>query len=176
MVFTATYYSLKRTAFLRLCGLKGDYLLIIFLGSVLLGYFSFVSFSLTIINNQLFCFFPPPIPAFFKAAFRTLTLLVFPPCFLFVSSHLTSIWPSFFFIHCSVHPLAPFDLPLPGEVLFYVQYLYQENMCISLLLKSDVCGQFPGKCFIFILLVVQYMDYNKITIKGIQWRYKNGVV
>lgn len=71
---------------------------------------SSVSSSLSIINSRLSVSFHPFV--LFKAAFRTLTHLVFPPCFLFVSSHLTSIFSFFFFFpphpffrHCS--PFVP---------------------------------------------------------------------
>lgn len=80
--------------------------------------FLFLFQSLTVV----FLFFFPHPYVFFKAAFRTLTLLVFPPCFLFVSSHLTSIWPSFFHPF-SVCPLFPVDLPF-----FRVRFRYMRDI------------------------------------------------
>lgn len=79
----------------------------------LLKKMSFFCFFLSVVNNHLIFFSPHPSVLFFvcfflflfKAAFRTLTLLVFPPYFLFVSSHLTSFilyLPSF--VHCLIPP------------------------------------------------------------------------
>lgn len=90
---------------------------------------SSVSSSLSIINSRLSVSFHPFV--LFKAAFRTLTLLVFPPCFLFVSSHLTSIF-SFFLplIHSSI--IAP---PLSQEVQICAIFIWREYVQISSALR-----------------------------------------
>lgn len=90
---------------------------------------SSVSSSLSIINSRLSVSFHPLV--LFKAAFRTLTHLVFPPCFLFVSSHLTSIFSFLFFPPSSILPSL---LPLCPKRSRYVPYSYDESMCKYLLL------------------------------------------
>lgn len=92
---------------------------------------SSVSSSLSIINSRLSVSFHPFV--LFKAAFRTLTHLVFPPCFLFVSSHLTSIFSFLFFpplIHSSV--IAP---PLSQEVQICAIFIWREYVQISSALR-----------------------------------------